>query len=252
VPFAATAALQERLRQDVIAGRAPETLLLLEHDPVITLGRSAQAANILAAPEELQRRGIAVHPVSRGGDVTYHGPGQLVGYPIVRLRGGVVGHMRAMADGLAAVLAGQGIVARWDRQAPGLWVEASAGGAGVAAPPAKLCAFGVHVRQRVTMHGFALNVTTALDSFSLIVPCGLAGVSVTSMKQLRGQTPSLPSLATMVAEAFARSFALPFERVYPQALAASSTTAPLGAPLRAPLGAPVGADDGADGAFVVS
>lgn len=244
MPFAATADLQERLRQEVIAGRAPETLLLLEHDPVITLGRSAQAAHVLAAPEELQRQGIAVHPVSRGGDVTYHGPGQLVGYPIVRLRGGVVGHMRAMADGLAAVLAGQGIVARWDRQAPGLWVDAntaSAGAtAGAVALAAKVCAFGVHVRQRVTMHGFALNVTTALDAFSLIVPCGLAGVSVTSMQQLRGQTPPLPTLAALVAEAFARSFALPFERVYPQALTSASTSA-----TRA-------TNDDADRAFVIS
>jgi lipoyl(octanoyl) transferase len=182
--------------------------------------------------------------VSRGGDVTYHGPGQLVGYPIIRLRGGVVGHMRAMADGLAAVLAAQGIVARWDRQAPGLWVDAntaSAGAtAGAVALAAKVCAFGVHVRQRVTMHGFALNVTTALDAFSLIVPCGLAGVSVTSMQQLRGQTPPLPTLAALVAEAFARSFALPFERVYPQALTSASTSA-----TRA-------TNDDADRAFVIS
>jgi lipoate-protein ligase B len=148
--------------------------------------------------------------------------------------------MRAMADGLAAVLAGQGIVARWDRQAPGLWVDASGDHAGVAARPAKVCAFGVHVRQRVTMHGFALNVTTALDAFSLIVPCGLAGVSVTSMKQLRGQTPSLPSLAALVAEAFARSFALPFQRVSPQALVSASPSASLAT------------NDGADRAPVIS
>jgi lipoyl(octanoyl) transferase len=218
VPFGATAALQERLREEILAGTQPETLLLLEHDPVITLGRSANAAHVLAPPSLLQQRGITVSPVSRGGDVTYHGPGQLVGYPVLRLRQGVVGHMRAMADGLAEVLAGHGIAARWDRAAPGLWVDATAGSATAPAAPAKICAFGVHVRQRVAIHGFALNVEPDLDAFRLIVPCGLAAAQVTSMKKILGASPSLMTLAQEVARAFARSFGTAFVEARPDDL----------------------------------
>jgi lipoyl(octanoyl) transferase len=160
---------------------------------------------VLASSTELARRGVAVAEASRGGDVTYHGPGQLVGYPIVRLRGGVVGHLRAMADGLAAVLAEVGITARWRREAPGLWVDR--GG-----QLAKICAFGVNVQRRITAHGFALNVSSDLDAFRLIVPCGLRDTAVTSIQQLTGTTPSLETLADRVAAAFAASFGLPFVR----------------------------------------
>ena len=103
MPFAETAALQERLRADLLAGVGAETLLFCEHDPVVTLGRSARQANVLASAPELARRGVTVAPASRGGDVTYHGPGQLVGYPVVRLRGGVVGHLTAMARAVGRV-----------------------------------------------------------------------------------------------------------------------------------------------------
>ena len=173
---------------------------------MITLGRSADPAHVLASSGELARRGVAVAQASRGGDVTYHGPGQLVGYPVVRLRGGVVGHLRAMADGLAAVLAELGITARWRREAPGLWVERDG-------QRAKICAFGVNVQHRITVHGFALNVSSDLDAFRLIVPCGLRGVETTSIQQLTGTTPSLEALADRVAASFAAcSFGLPFAR----------------------------------------
>jgi len=205
VPFADTALLQERIRADVVAGRGPETLLLCEHEPVITLGRSARAEHVLAPADELRRRGVAVHAASRGGDVTYHGPGQLVGYPIVRLRGGVVAHVEAMARGLAAVLATLGIGAGFRRDAPGLWTNAREANA-----PAKICAFGVHVQRRVAIHGFALNVTTALDAFSLIVPCGLAGVPVTSIARERGEAPAPSALAPHVALALADAFGIHF------------------------------------------
>src|SRR6185369_2610929 len=129
------------------------------HEPVITLGRRASAADLLAPADELRRRGIAVHQASRGGAVTYHGPGQLVGYPIVRLDRGVTGHLRAMADGLADVLAAHGVVAEWRRDAPGLWVmgdqRASARDQRASAGK-KIAAFGVHVHHRVAIHGFAL------------------------------------------------------------------------------------------------
>jgi lipoyl(octanoyl) transferase len=205
VPFAETAELQERLREGVIEGREPETLLLCEHDPVITLGRSALAAHVLASGGELARRGVAVHAASRGGDVTYHGPGQLVGYPIVRLRSGVVAHVEAMARALASVLRPLGVAARWRRDAPGLWIDR-----GEANALRKICAFGVHVRRRVSIHGFALNVTTALDAFSLIVPCGLADVSVTSIAAERGEAPSVEALAPRVATALGEELGLNF------------------------------------------
>jgi lipoate-protein ligase B len=192
------AALQERLRDDLLAGRGPETLLLVEHDPVITLGRSARAENVHLPQPELARRGIDLVRTTRGGDVTYHGPGQLVGYPIVRLRSGVVGHMTAMARAVSAVLAQHGIDARWRRDAPGLWVG-----------DAKICAFGMHVRSRVAVHGFALNVAPDLQAFDLIVPCGIAGVRTTSMAKLGVAPPPLRDLAAQVAGALSRELGLP-------------------------------------------
>ena len=190
MPFAETAALQERLRAALLDGTGPETLLFCEHDPVITLGRSARPANVLASAGELARRGVAVAQASRGGDVTYHGPGQLVGYPIVRLRGGVVAHMTGLARAIGRVLSELGIATEFRRAAPGLWTNDE-----------KLCAFGVHIRSRVAIHGFALNVTTALDAFDLIVPCGLRGVRTTSLGRLGISPPPLPTLAARMADA---------------------------------------------------
>jgi lipoyl(octanoyl) transferase len=121
---------------------------------------------------------VSVEQASRGGDVTYHGPGQLVGYPVVRLRGGVVAHMTAMARAIGRVVAELGVATEFRRDAPGLWTNDE-----------KLCAFGVHIRSRVAIHGFALNVTTDLDAFNLIVPCGLVGARVTSLERLLGSAP---------------------------------------------------------------
>jgi lipoate-protein ligase B len=212
VPFGPTAELQDQIRRAILDGGGAETLLLLEHHPVITLGRSAQPTHVLAAEPELVRRGVELHRASRGGDVTFHGPGQLVGYPVVRLDRGVVGHLRAMADGLASVLARRGIEATWRRDAPGLWVSTSRG-------PAKICSFGVNVHHRVAIHGFALNVTVDLDAFGMIIPCGLPGVEMTSMQRLvqsgaaSDAAPALPTLAEEVATAFGRSFDREFVRV---------------------------------------
>jgi len=168
---------------------------------VITLGRSAEAANVLAPAEELARRGVVVARASRGGDVTYHGPGQLVGYPVVRLRGGVVAHMTAMARAVAAALADLGIAAVWRRDAPGLWVGDE-----------KICAFGVHVRGRIAVHGFALNVAIDLAAFELIVPCGLAGARTTSIARLGVTPPTLAALAPRVARALGDELGVPFTR----------------------------------------
>jgi len=160
---------------------------------------------VLVAAAELERRGVALHRASRGGDVTYHGPGQLVGYPVVRLDRGVVAHMRAMADGLIEVLAALGITAFWRRDAPGLWIK---GGHG----DQKICSFGVNVHRRVAIHGFALNVSVDLEAFRLIVPCGLAEVEMTSIDRLTGAAPPLETLAGQVASAFSRSFSRSFSR----------------------------------------
>jgi lipoyl(octanoyl) transferase len=156
---------------------------------VITLGRSARASNVLVSSAELAQRGVAVAPASRGGDVTYHGPGQLVGYPVVRLRGGVVDHMTAMARAIGRVLGELGITTAFRREAPGLWTNDE-----------KLCAFGVHIRGRVAIHGFAINVTTDLEAFNLIVPCGLPGARVTSIARLGvASPPALEILAARIA-----------------------------------------------------
>jgi lipoate-protein ligase B len=198
--FAETAALQEELRRDVIAG-GPEALLLLEHDAVITMGRSALAGNVLVDELELAQRGVALHRASRGGDVTYHGPGQLVGYPIVRLRGGVRAHVEAMALAIGDVLRGLGIDAAYRSAAPGLWVG-----------EAKICAFGINIHRRVTVHGFALNLATDLDAFRLIVPCGISGCAVTSVRALTGDAPTPQALAPAIAAALGARFGIAFER----------------------------------------
>jgi lipoate-protein ligase B len=157
------------------------------------------ASNVVASAAELGRRGITVERTSRGGDVTFHGPGQLVGYPIVRLRRGVVDHMTTMARAVSMVLAGLGVEATWRRDLPGLWV----GGA-------KICAFGVNVRRRVAIHGFALNVAIDPVFFALIVPCGLPGGRVTSVAELTGAAPTLEAIAARVVTAFGSELGMTF------------------------------------------
>jgi lipoate-protein ligase B len=207
VGWGATSVLQERLRDDVLAGRGAETLLLCEHDPVITLGRRAQPHHLLLSADELRRRGIRVARASRGGEVTYHGPGQLVAYPVLRVRRGVVDHVEAMARGVIDLLGELGIQGRWRREAPGVWV----GGA-------KICAFGIHVRHRVAVHGLALNVTTELSAFDAIVPCGMPGVAVTSIARLIPEVPPLAVLAAALARTLAGSFGVSLSSVAPPPL----------------------------------
>ena len=180
----------------MLAGRRAETLLLLEHDPVITLGRSADPTHVLLAEDALAREGITVRKATRGGDVTYHGPGQLVGYPIVRLRSGVRAHVRAMAAAIVDVLAAWGVAGDYREDAPGVWVGGTSANA-----DAKIAAFGINVHHRVTIHGFALNLHPRLDHFSRIVPCGLAGCRVVSVEQILGVSPSLSEGAAMMARA---------------------------------------------------
>lgn len=190
--------LQEALRARILAGDdTAERLLFVEHDPVITLGRGAGGASVLASPEELARRGVALVRTSRGGDATVHGPGQLVIYPVVRLAGGVVRHVEAVAGAIVDELAARGIGnAAWRRDPAGVWVG-----------DAKIAACGLHIRRRVAIHGFALNVTTApLALFALIVPCGLVGSRVTSMANERADVAApLAQLAACLAPRIARA-----------------------------------------------
>jgi len=159
--------LQEAVAARLIAG-GPERLLLLEHDPVYTIGRRGTLEHLTASPAELRAAGASVYRVDRGGDITYHGPGQLVGYPILSLGPApdVVAYVRALEDGLRAALADFGIASRTIEGKTGVWVELPDG------RYAKIAAIGVRVSRGVTRHGFALNVETDLAAFGRMVPCG--------------------------------------------------------------------------------
>lgn len=185
-----TLALQEARRSEVLAG-GPEQLLLVEHEPVITLGRRGDERHVLV-------RNVPVLRVNRGGDVTYHGPGQVVGYPILDLgrRGRDVDrYLRALEDVLIGVAARFGVTARRQRGFTGVWVG-----------NAKLSAIGVGIRRWVTMHGFALNVADLRAEFAAIVPCGLAGRAVTSLAELTGTHPAMADVEAIVVDEFLRTF----------------------------------------------
>ena len=200
VRYADAVELQRTLVAERQRGVIADQLLLLEHPPVITRGVRAGADNVLASPAVLRRRGVEVHDAPRGGDVTYHGPGQLVGYPIVLLkpdRCDVHRYVRDLEEVLIRVAAGFGVRATRIPGLTGVWVGND-----------KLAAIGVRLSRWVTSHGFALNVTTDLDDFALIRPCGLADRGVTSLARLVGSR--IPDVA--VADCVARRFAEVFDR----------------------------------------
>jgi lipoyl(octanoyl) transferase len=189
-----TTAYQVQAREHAAALAARDTgrpsagaLILVEHDPVITVSnRPGAGANLLATPEVLARAGVAVERTDRGGDITYHGPGQLVAYPILDLNLlnlGLHDYMRMLEAAVIDTCAAFGVSAQRDPEATGVWVPGS--GQGDPAPAAKICAMGVRVKRWVSMHGLALNVTTNLEHFALINPCGL-GRPVTSLERLLG------------------------------------------------------------------
>lgn len=187
-------ALQEELHAKRVAGEIPDTLLLLEHRPVYTLGRSAEAGHILYSQQALAEAGIDCVETSRGGDVTYHGPGQLVGYPIMHLGElglRVVEFIGALEEVLIRALAGYGIAGGRDGRNRGVWLGNS-----------KLAALGIRVAHQVTMHGFALNVNTRLSDYGGIVACGLEGVGVTSMACELGNAVAMDGVKQEVVRAF--------------------------------------------------
>jgi lipoyl(octanoyl) transferase len=188
--------LQQQISADRKQGLVPDHLLLLEHPHVITLGRNGHMENLLASDEILSRAGIAFYPTDRGGDVTYHGPGQLVGYPILDLREwqrDVGAYVRAVEQAIIDTLADYGIAAGRIPKLTGVWVE-----------DRKIAAIGVHLSRWVTSHGFALNVSTDLTYFQYIVPCGLTR-PVTSMAAL-GVRAGLDEVGRRLAAHFGRIF----------------------------------------------
>ena len=201
--YAEAFAVQQSLVEQRKRGEIPDQLLIVEHPHVVTMGRNGHIANVLAPPEVLERSGIAFHETDRGGDVTYHGPGQLVGYPILDLktwRRDVIAYVRALEQAIIDALADFGIEGGRDEKATGVWVAGK-----------KICAIGIHISRWVTSHGFALNVDTDLSYFQYIVPCGLPR-PVTSMRQL-GCQAARPEVAAAVIGHFAHTFDLEIEEM---------------------------------------
>ncbi len=232
IAYAEGLRLQQKLIELRKAGRIGDVLLLLEHSPVITLGRNARAANVLVSTEELAARGVEVFECDRGGDVTFHGPGQIVGYPIFDLRGysrqpsaisrqeehsdsasealpsslpswrktlGAVEYVRRLEEVLIRTCGDFGIPTKRVKGLTGVWTEAEAS--------AKIAAVGVHISRSVTSHGVALNVNTDLSYFSLIVPCGITTKAVTSMKKELARELDLNEVARSVSRNFGSVFA---------------------------------------------
>ena len=194
--------LQRSLARERISGAIPQDLLLLvEHPPVVTLGRSSKQKHLVASPEFLQGKGVELFEVERGGDVTFHGPGQLVGYPIIDLkrhRQDLHWYLRKIEEALINALADYGVPGERNTAYTGVWTRGK-----------KIASIGVHARDWVTWHGFALNVTTDLSYFDLIVPCGIDGVVMTSLaRELGLEDVSMQDVRDRVTAKFAEAFEL--------------------------------------------
>jgi lipoyl(octanoyl) transferase len=193
------------LQRALARGRAgdelsDDLLILLEHPRVITLGRGASASNVTAPTQLLEQRGVEVHEIERGGDVTYHGPGQLVGYPILHLgrhKQDLHWYLRQLEEVLIRTLDGLGIEGRRIPGLTGVWVD-----------DRKIASIGVHVTRWVTFHGFALNVSTNLADFDLIVPCGIEAVTMTSVERETGSRYGVAEVGRRVAACFGEVFSL--------------------------------------------
>jgi lipoate-protein ligase B len=196
VPYREALALQRRLRDARQADAIPDTLLLLEHPPVYTRGRRAQDGDLPLGEPFYRERGIAIEDSDRGGQVTYHGPGQLVGYPIVRVES-VRDFVATMERAIVAALAEEGVPA-----------EVRAGLTGVWAGKAKIASIGIHVSRGVTTHGFAVNVENDLEPFSWIRPCGIEGARMTSVSLEKGSDASMSCFRKRMAFGFAQALGL--------------------------------------------
>ena len=213
VSYAEGLRAQERVVAARKAGAIGDALLLMEHPPVLTLGRNSGRGNVLASNKELARRGVELYKTNRGGDVTYHGPGQLVGYPIFDLRGdlpgkkgphlGPVDFVRLIEEVLIRACGEFGVMAQRVAKRTGVWTVVHPGASVL---EKKIAAIGVHVSQGVTSHGFALNVTTDLRDFQWIVPCGISDREVTSLELEADAVPSMEEAGNAAAKSFGRVF----------------------------------------------
>jgi lipoate-protein ligase B len=209
VEYGQALGFQRELWRLRVEDEIPDVLVLLEHDPVITLGRSAKASNLLASEAELARRGVALYHVERGGDVTFHGPGQLVGYPVFKLESGIAGvrwFVERVEAALVTALAELGVRAGLRPGHIGVWCEER-----------KVASIGVAVKRRVTFHGFALNVTVDLGFFRLMHPCGMPDVVMTSVSSEGGTTDD-GRVRSAVARGFAGAFGTELQEKLPRIL----------------------------------
>lgn len=208
VPYGDALALQHRIVEERKRGQLENVLLLLEHPPVFTLGRNAHDANILASPDVLKAWGIEVFRVERGGDVTYHGPNQLVGYPVLDLRQfrqDVGWFVRSLEELLIRAVGDFGIRARTVDKLIGVWTESKGSAPGMASEE-KIAQIGARIEAWITYHGFALNVDPNMQHFQLIVPCGITDKPVTSMAQVLGHRVEMAAVRERVAARFAEVF----------------------------------------------
>jgi lipoyl(octanoyl) transferase len=214
IEYATSLRLQEQLVTLRKEGRIGDALLLLEHTPVITLGRNAHSQNIVVAPEFLAQRGVEVFECNRGGDVTFHGPGQLVAYPIFDLRGfpssspnrntmGVIEFVRSLEEVLIRTCAEFGIPVKRIAGLTGVWTDEDGRSSAV---EAKIAALGVHISRGITSHGIALNVNTDLSYFNLIVPCGISSKPVTSIAKELGREVHMQDVAHNLTRNFGKVF----------------------------------------------
>jgi len=186
--------LQKAIHQKRVDDKIPDTLILVEHDPVVTMGKSGKEKNLLIPLQMLKDKGVDFFNIERGGDVTYHGPGQLVGYPIFNIRKGLAGikpFISRIEDAIVLTLKDFGIPAQKKEKLIGVWTETG-----------KICSIGVAVQRWVSFHGFALNVNTDLNFFNFIVPCGLAGVNMTSMKEILKKETGLEEVKNGIQKRF--------------------------------------------------
>ncbi len=212
VPYTEALALQLRLRDARQADEIPDTLLLLEHPAVYTRGRRSTPQELPLGEAFYAAQGIELVDVDRGGRVTYHGPGQLVGYPIMRI-GDIIGYLRTMERAIVAALEAEGIDAQGGGERPtGVWTHG-----------AKIASIGVHISRRVTTHGFAVNAENDLQPFEWIVPCGLEGVAITSIERETGRADNLAGFRARMAVQFAHAFERRAQTVGPERLSGPLT-----------------------------
>jgi len=210
--------LQRAVAARIAAGLSPDTLLLLEHPPTYTCGPLAGPRHLLVPEAELRRRGAVLIATDRGGDFTYHGPGQVVGYPLLNLRrrgGDLHCYLAALETALIRAVARWGVAAQREPGLPGIWVGNE-----------KLAAIGIKISRGVSLHGFALNVNTDLAWFDLIVPCGLRERGVTSLQRLTGRPVPLEQVLDALEEAFGAVFGTQTERVSLDTLRAAAAPVP--------------------------